>query len=57
MKKMLSEEFTSNDPGKKYKMKIGRSIASALSGFIAGFIVASIGWVAIIYLLQPFCSK
>jgi len=43
--------------GDDYPVKIGKSIASSLSGFIAGFVVATIGWAAIIYMLQPFCEK
>ena len=42
---------------KKYGMKIGHTVASSLSGFIAGFVVATIGWAAIIYMLRPFCGN
>jgi hypothetical protein len=34
----------------KYRFKIGRHIASSLSGFIAGVIAASIVWFAVAYL-------
>lgn len=43
--------------GDDYPVKIGKSIASSLSGFIAGFVAATIGWAAIVYMLEPFCSK
>jgi len=37
----LSEDFVSHDR-KKFKYRIGKVLASSLSGFIAGIIVASI---------------
>jgi hypothetical protein len=37
----LSDDFVSNDP-KTFEWKIGQVLASSLSGFIAGLIVASI---------------
>jgi tetrahydromethanopterin S-methyltransferase subunit F len=40
MKKFI-EDFISNE-NKDYKFRIGKVIASSLSGFIAGFIVATI---------------
>ncbi|MCK9187051.1 MAG: hypothetical protein PHS16_01380 [Candidatus Colwellbacteria bacterium] len=60
MSKKISEEFISSEcehSHTKYPVRLGRTIASSLAGFIAGFIVASIGWVAIVYMLQPFCDK
>ena len=42
----LSNDFVSNDP-KKYEWKIGRVLASSLSGFIAGIIVASIFFITV----------
>lgn len=56
MKKEDHNDFVSCNH-KKYGMQIGRSMASSLSGFIAGFIVATIGWAAIIYMLRPFCNN
>jgi len=44
--KTLSEDFISNDT-KTFKWKIGQVLASSLSGFIAGLIVASIFFVTI----------
>jgi hypothetical protein len=41
---------------KKFGVRIGHTIASSLAGFIAGFLVATIGWGAIIYMLRPFCK-
>lgn len=41
----------------EYPVKIGKSLASSLSGFIAGFVVGTIGWAAIIYMLEPFCER
>ena len=35
--------------GTQYQFKIGKYIASSLSGFIAGVIVASIVWFAVVY--------
>lgn len=35
--------------GPQYQFKIGKYVASSLSGFIAGVIVASIIWFAVVY--------
>lgn len=37
-----------------YQIKMGRHIASSLSGFIAGVIVASIIWLAVAYVVNVF---
>ncbi|HUC31419.1 MAG TPA: hypothetical protein VMR99_01875 [Candidatus Paceibacterota bacterium] len=37
------QDFTSEEP-RTFRFKIGRLLASSLSGFIAGVIVASIIW-------------
>lgn len=42
----LSNDFISNEP-KKFEWKIGSVLASSLSGFIAGLIVASIFFLTI----------
>lgn len=42
----LSEEFVSNDP-KNFEWKIGHVLASSLSGFIAGLIVAGVFFLAV----------
>lgn len=42
----ISEDFISKE-NKKFEWKIGHTIASSLSGFIAGLIVASIVFVTI----------
>lgn len=42
-------DFVSIGSTEKYQYKLGRSVASALSGFIAGVIVASIVWSAVAY--------
>ena len=39
----LRDEFVEAGP-KEYKFKLGTLIASSLSGFIAGALVASIAW-------------
>lgn len=44
--KKISEDFISNDP-KTFEWKIGHVLASSLSGFIAGIIVASIFFVTV----------
>lgn len=38
----------------KFKFKIGRHIASALSGFVAGVIAASIVWLTAIWIGKTF---
>ena len=43
----VTREFISEE-NRKFRFKIGRLVASALSGFIAGVIVATIVWVAAI---------
>jgi hypothetical protein len=58
MKNRLKDELVDEcHNGDKYPMKIGKSFASSLSGFIAGFIAATIGWAAIVYMLEPFCER
>ena len=51
-----NNDFVSCDH-RKYKVQIGHTIASSLSGFIAGFIIATIGWGAIFYMFRPFCGN
>ncbi len=46
MTEKMKEELTSND-SRQYKIKIGSAIASSLSGFLAGLIVASIIFLSI----------
>ena len=48
--KHIVKEFVSGEK-KKFSFSIGKLLASGLSGFIAGFIVASIGWIVVIYLI------
>jgi len=43
MDKIL-RDFVSKDP-RQYRLKIGRSVASSLSGFVVGIISASIVWI------------
>jgi len=42
----IRDDFISTD-NRVYKFKIGQVIASSLSGFIAGFITATVIWVVI----------
>jgi len=42
----IKEEFISHDP-KNFKFKVGRVLASSLSGFIAGIIVTAIVFYAL----------
>jgi hypothetical protein len=50
-KHWLREEFGS-EGGREYKFKIGKFHASALSGFIAGAIFASIIWFAVAHFMN-----
>lgn len=52
----LSDEFVSHEP-KKFKFKIGKTLASSLSGFLGGAIFVSIGWGVAIYLLYKLCQS
>jgi len=47
----LSRDFISEEQ-RNFKFKIGKTLASALSGFIAGVIFASIFWILIFYFLK-----
>lgn len=40
------EDFVSHDP-KEFQFKIGKILASSLSGFIAGLLVATIFFIAV----------
>jgi len=46
----LTRDFVSREP-RQYRMKIGRTVASSLTGFIVGIVSASIVWM---YALQNF---
>ena len=46
----LTRDFISEEQ-RQFKFKIGKTLASALSGFIAGVIFASIFWVIFLYFL------
>lgn len=51
MKKNISNEFKCDCPGHgNHIFKIGKIMASSVSGFIAGLLVASIGWGLFLYL-------
>ncbi|MFA6341031.1 MAG: hypothetical protein WCX27_02205 [Candidatus Paceibacterota bacterium] len=39
----IKRDFISQDP-RDFKFKLGKTLASSLSGFIGGFVVASIFW-------------
>lgn len=47
----LTKDFVSNE-SREYKFRIGRQLASALSGFIAGFIASSIVWYVCLYVIK-----
>ena len=47
----FSKNFISEEQ-RQFKFKIGKTLASALSGFIAGVIFASIFWIIIFYFLK-----
>jgi len=51
MSHYLSRDFISEEQ-RQFKFKIGKTLASALSGFIAGVIFASIFWIIILLLLK-----
>ncbi|MCX6754290.1 MAG: hypothetical protein NTU81_00470 [Candidatus Nomurabacteria bacterium] len=52
----LLKEFVSNEP-RNFSFKIGKDLASSLSGFVAGIIVASIVWYTSILFLSDFFTK
>lgn len=47
----LSRDFISEEQ-REFKFKIGKTLASSLSGFIAGVIFTSIFWMIIFYFLK-----
>lgn len=47
------KEFA-DDGNHNFKFKIGRILASSLSGFIAGVVLSSIIWAVTVYLLGTF---
>jgi hypothetical protein len=47
----LSRDFISEEQ-RQFKFKIGKTLASALSGFIAGVIFTSIFWIIIFYFFK-----
>jgi len=49
----LSREFVSEEQ-RSFGFKIGRTLASALSGFIAGVIFASIVWALILLFFRTY---
>jgi hypothetical protein len=48
MKKIIQDFIC--EENRKYKFKLGRTVASSLTGFIGGAVVASIIWCLAIYL-------
>ncbi|MDD5099037.1 MAG: hypothetical protein PHP35_01730 [Candidatus Colwellbacteria bacterium] len=55
-KDYLKKEFACSHRDNEYKWKFGRTIASSLSGFIAGVVFASIGWGVVLYLFSLNCK-
>jgi hypothetical protein len=49
---MESENDFISSGSKEYKFKIGKRVASSLSGFIAGVVVATIVWFAAHYVIN-----
>lgn len=47
----LVRDFISKEE-RRFRAKLGWHIASALSGFIAGVIAASVVWFAVVYVLK-----
>jgi len=47
----FSRDFISEEQ-RQFKFKIGKTLASALSGFIAGVIFTSIFWIIIFYFFK-----
>ena len=47
----FSKNFISEEQ-RQFKFKIGKTLASALSGFVAGVIFTSIFWIIIFYFLK-----
>ena len=56
MKHKSHGEFTVDEceDNTKYKFRIGESVASSLSGFIAGLLVGAIILMAVLYFIRPF---
>lgn len=48
---MSRDDFVSNEP-RTFRFKLGRAVASSLSGFVAGVLAASIVWVAAIIIFK-----
>lgn len=55
--KKISDEFKCGCEKSNYIFKIGRTIASSLSGFIAGVVFATICWwvIAHFYIIEKAC--
>jgi hypothetical protein len=51
----LTRDFISKDE-RNFKFRLGHTIASSLSGFIAGTIFASGIWILAIYILKLYSS-
>ena len=51
----LADEFISKEH-KRFKFKIGRTLASSLSGFLGGVIFMSIAWGTVLYILYKMCQ-
>jgi len=49
----MHRDFVSWEP-REFKFKIGKTLASSLSGFVAGVIFASIIWGVALFLLSIF---
>jgi hypothetical protein len=47
----ITKDFISDEP-RKFRFKVGKILASSLSGFIAGIIVASVIWIVGIWCVQ-----
>lgn len=49
----IKSDFVSTEQ-RDYKFKIGTVIASSLSGFIAGFVIATLFWLILISIAKGF---
>ncbi len=46
-----NNDFISNEP-RTFRFKLGKALASSLSGFVAGVLAASVIWVAAIIIFK-----
>ena len=53
-KAVKANDFISAERAARYQYRLGTHVASSLSGFIAGALVATIIWLAVAYIIKFF---